>query len=179
MATTKCINANAQKLSGDAATIAAAGNVSGKNSNKSLIELNTGSEQYGSTVMLAVSTESSGNLGTIKPYGAGVFQSFEKGQYIMKIAGNKISQVATTLFNGGANWMRQRPFNKIQVTHTGFLTSLSWSSNRDGQPTYTLTQSAQAPDFGADHETTTLGSLVYRTGKPIPVQEAYDTPSSQ
>lgn len=179
MATTTCISGNVQKLSGDAATIAAAGNVSGKNSNKSLIALNTGPEMYGSTVKEAVSAASSGNLGTIRPYNAGVFQSFEKGQYIMKIAGNKISQVATTLFKGGANWMRQRPFNKIQVTHTGFLTELSWSSNRDGQPTYTLTQSAQAPDFGADHETTTLGSLVYRTGKPIPVQDSYDTPTSQ
>ncbi len=179
MATTKCINANAQKLSGDAATIAAAGNVSGKNSNKSLISLNVGSEQYGSSVKLAVSANSSGNLGTIKPYGAGVFQSLEKGQYIMMVAGTKISQVATNQFRGGANWMRQRPFNKIQVTHTGFLTALTWSSNRDGQPTYTLTQSAQAPDFGVDKETTTLGQLAYRTGKPIPVQGDYSTPTSQ
>lgn len=179
MATTKCISGNVQKKSGDAATIAAAGNVSGKNTNKSLISLNVGSEQYGSTVKLAVSTESSGNIGTIKPYGAGVFQSYEKGQYIMKIAGNKISQVATNQFRGGANWMRQRPFNKIQSTHTGFLTALSWSSNRDGGPTYTLTQSAQFPDFGIDKETTTLGQLAYRTGKPIPVQGDYSTPTSQ
>ncbi len=179
MATTKCITGNVQKLSGDAATIAAAGAASGKNTSKTLISLNVGSEQYGSTVMLAVSTESSGNLGTIKPYGDGVFQSWEDGSYIMKIAGTKISQVATNQFRGGANWMRQRPFNKIQVIHTGFLTAVSWSSNRDGQPTYTLTQSAQAPDFGVDRETTTLGQLAYRTGKPIPVQGDYSTPTSQ
>lgn len=132
----------------------------------------------GSKVYEAVSAASSGNLGTIRPYTAGVFSSFEKGQYIMKVGGNKISQVATTLLRSTANLIPHTSINFIKTTHTGFLTALAWSSNRDGDVTYTLTQSAQVPDFGTDDEVTTLGNLVYRTGKPLPVQAAYSTPNS-
>jgi len=178
MATTKCISGNVQK--NNAATIAQGGNVGNTAVNNSITlrTLAHKNQQVGSYVYQAVSAASSGNLGTIKPYTAGVFSSFEKGQYIMKIGGNKISQVATTTMKGGANYIKNRPFNKMQVTHTGFLTTFQWNSSRDGQPVYTLTQSAQAPDFGVDKETTTLGQLAYRTGKPLPVQGDYTTPNS-
>lgn len=172
MATTKCINANPTKNNG-AATLAQGGNVTSSINNLSLITLGHKKQEVGSYVVRAVSAASSGNLGTIKPYSAGVFSSFEKGSYIMKIAGTKISQVANTTMASGANYIKIRPFNKIQTTHTGFLTTFSWNSTRDGQPVYTLTQSAQAPDFLADHATT-LSELTYRTGKPLPTQADYD-----
>ncbi len=132
----------------------------------------------GTRVYEAVSAASSGNLGTIRPYNAGIFSSFEKGQYIMRVGGNKISQVATTILRNTGNVIPHKSQNFIKTTHTGFLSQLAWNSSRDGDVVYTLTQSAQAPDFGDDHEVTTMGALVYKTSKPVPVQATYTTPTS-
>ncbi len=179
MATTKCISGNIQKLKGNAATIAQAGTVgSTENTGLSLITLAHNNREVGSVVFQAVSAASSGNLGTIRPYTAGTFGYMARGEYVGKVIGKKISGVANLINVSGANYVSKKTFNSIQTTHTGFLTALTWSSNRDGQPTYSLTQSAQAPDFNADKEITTLGNLVYRTGKPLPTQAAYPSKNS-
>ncbi len=177
MAVTTCI---AGGKNNNLSIIAQAGAVANTQhtANVSMNTLNLPVKSVGSHVTQAVSAASSGNLGTIKPYSAGVFSSFEKNQYIMKIGGRKISQVPTTIMQSGANYMRQVPVNYIRTTHTGFLTGLAWASTRDGDVVYTLTQSAQALDFREDKEVTTLGNLVYKIDKPVPVQEAYRAKTS-
>lgn len=170
MATTKCISANSVKV--NAATIAQAGAVTdtAKNNDLSLSELNTYKRNYGSYVYKAVSTPSSGNIGTALAYGAGTFSSFVKGQYIMMVAGKYISGVATTLFQSPSSKIMNRPFNSIKVTHTVYLTGLQWSGN-----SYTYTRSAQAPDFLADKCLLDLGRLTYRTGSPTVTTQNYQT----
>ena len=181
MAQTKCISANATKNNG-AATIAQAGNVPSSNgltNDLSMAELKSVNQsKYGSAVYKAVSAASSGNVGTGLSYSAGTFSSFQKNQYIMMVAGTHISGAATDRFKSPANRVNNRPFNLIKTTHTVYVTAMTWTGGRDGGPTYSFTKTASAPDFGVDHETTTLGEFVYRTGKPLPTQADYPTPYS-
>jgi hypothetical protein len=174
MATTKCISANAQKFSGNTATIVQGGAVPTTTEINSVTIRSLSNRKLENHVYQAVSANSSGNLGTIKAYPAGTFgYQADNTKFIMKVAGKYISGVATDIFLGGAKHINMRPFNKIQTTHTSFLTLATWSSNRDGQPTYTLTKSDQTPDFLADDACVDVGELTYRTGKPLPVQDSY------
>ena len=176
MPQTKCISGNATKNNG--AVIAQVGNVAtnGLTNDVSMAELKSVNQsKYGSAVYKAVSAASSGNIGTALAYSSGPFSSFNKNQYIMMIAGTHIAGAATTRFRSPSNQMAQRTYNKTGRTnvHTVYLTAFSFSGN---VPTYTVT--ARAPDFREDTETTTLGSLIYRTGKPLPTTTDYGTQNS-
>lgn len=178
MAVGKCITGNVVKQ--NAGVVAHGGSISDstRTYNLPLTTLTNNASNVGSSVKVAVLVESSGNLGTAKAIAGGVFSSFEKGQFVGKIIGKRIAQTDNTLLVSGANLITQKPINSIRTTNTGFLTALAWSSNKDGAPTYTLTQSAQAVDFREDKEVTTLGQLVYLNGSTTPIQADYQASNS-
>lgn len=181
MAQTKCITANVIKNTGSS-TIVNAGNVPTNSlvQDFSLIELNTkNTSVYGTKVVQAVSAASSGNLGTLKCLSGSVFSYQEKGKYLIPLVSTTIAGVASTLFQNTANKITQKPNNALVSMHTAYLTAFGWTGGFAGNSAhFAATVSAQAPNFGSDHEITTLGAFAYRTGKPAVVQDTYDTPYS-
>lgn len=174
MAITTCISGNSVKTRGNAATIVQAGTPgSTENSNLSLRTLSQ--NKLYNHVYAAVSANSSGNLGTIKPYSAGSFAYQARGQYIMKMSGKYISGVATNIMLGGANFVNQRPFNKQTTQRTSFLYSMTWTASRNGQPVYTSTTNNHTLDLLTDDATLDIAEFAYRTGKPLPTQADYQT----
>lgn len=175
MGITTCISGNSVKKYGNSATIVNAGNVTSTPENSSLTLTRLSQNKLSPFVRVAVSANSSGNLGTIKPYSAGSFAYQARGKYIMKIVGKEISGVASNVMLGGAAQIANRPWNKQTVQRTSFLYSLTWTASRNGQPVYTSTVNNRTNDFGADHATYDLGEFTFRTGKPLPSQNDYTT----
>lgn len=178
MAVTTCVSANAVKRNGNAATMVNVGTPGDPvNSNITLRTLAVNGPKI-THVQRAVSAASSGNLGTIRPYTAGTFAYMQRNQYIMQLSGKYISGVATNIFLGGSNKVNQRAWNKQTTQHTSYLYSLTWTASRNGQPVYTKTVNNQTDTFGADEATLDIGELVYRSGKPLPIQADYPTKTS-
>jgi hypothetical protein len=178
MATTKCINANAQKTKGNTSTIVMAGAVTDTAHINNLTVRTLSQNNLFNTVKEAVSANSSGNLGTIRPLNAGTFGYFARNKYVIRMVSSSISGVATTVLLGGTNKVQARNWNKIQTYRTSFLSALTWTANADGQPTYSATTTTSSLDFLADNATLNVGEFVYRTGKPLPLQADYQTPYS-
>lgn len=66
---------------------------------------------YGSKVYQAVSPVDSGNLGTIKPYSAGVFGQMEKGEYIMRGEMSRLASTDSTLLRCPGSEGFRKPYN--------------------------------------------------------------------
>lgn len=181
MSQTKCINANVTKANG-AMTIAQAGAVSTSDVTKqdfSLSELNTiNKSAYGTHVYLGNTTGSSGNLGTFRPLTASDFGYQAKNKYIIPQVSAYIAGVASTLLISPSNKISPRAFNKLGAVHTAYLTVMTWTGGNDGLPTYTKTVSSQTPSFGTDNAAKDITDFTFRTGKPLPVTQAYITPNS-
>lgn len=171
MASTKCINANAQLL--NHATIAQAGAVAtgGLTGSVALSTLKKMSAEN-PKVYKAVSAASSGNIGTGLAYGSGTFASFQKNQYVMMVAGRHISGVSTTRFMSPVSRINVRADNRTTTVHTSYLTGFSWSG-----ATFTFTKTASNPSYGTDNGLLNA-QIVYRTGKPLPVQANLTVPYS-
>ncbi len=178
MSQTTC-TANAKRAIA-CAVIAQGGNISSTNNttfNVPFTTLKTVNQQNYSHPFRAVSAASSGNVGIIRPLNNGAFATMQPRQFIMQIAGTHIANVATNQFKSPSNLMRQAVVNSQRVTHTVFLTGLSWSRTGDGHPTYVYTDAAQAPDWGADNGQLN-SQLVYRTGAALPKQANLSVPYS-
>ena len=176
MATTTCISANPVKKRGNTATIVQANSASTNTKLTNVAVSTLARNNKTIRTYQAVSAVDSGHLGTIRPYTAGTFGYFARGQYIGPIIGRYVSGVASTIFMGGANRVNQRPRNPIRTRKTAFLYSMTWTANRAGQPTYSTTVNTQNLDFNADYgyvNTTGVGIFVERTGKPVPVHGTY------
>jgi hypothetical protein len=96
----KCVSGNIIK--NDSATVLHTGDGNSTVNNLSLIENLTGQTRYGARTSLAVSPNSSGNLGTRKAVSGGLYSNIEKGNYIGKKYTSTINQSSNTFLRSGA-----------------------------------------------------------------------------
>lgn len=175
---TKIVNANPYK--NDGATVLLGGNAvtTGQRPNISYnltLQTNAYDTQYGSHPVLAVSPNSSGNLGTTKILSGGVFGKLTEGNYTIRglpttLAGAVSSSV---LVSGASDWGVRKPIPKLETTRA--LGVNSWD-----YVTGAITKGGTAGDsvsFGNDtaaRPTNAVpGKLVYFTGNPVPVSANY------
>lgn len=85
--------------------------------------------EYGSRVFQAVSPVDSGNLGTIKPYSAGVFGKMEEGKYIMRGEMSRLASSDSTLLRcPGSQTHTRKPYNpsrgsqRLNITSWDYVT---------------------------------------------------------
>lgn len=178
MSTQKVISANSENNNGS--TVLYAGNVTNTNvvtRNVTFSENNKRLEDvYGSKVIQASSPTSSGNLGTFKPYTAGVFSSLEAGKYVAKIIGDRISQVDNTLLvSGSSDKSHNRAVNKAEDNRRYDVTDWSYVS---GTATLGGNEGALMA-FGNDNEArvneSSAGGFVYSGPAKSPTRVDYNT----
>ena len=109
----KIISGNPVKT--DTGTLLRAGNASPSLVNDlSLIENLDAQPKYGSKPALAVSPNSSGNIGTAKIISGGTFVNLEEGRYVAKLINHSIAGTASTfLKSGAADTGLRRPVHKF------------------------------------------------------------------
>ncbi len=112
----------------------------------------------------------SGN-GIAKIVSAGNFATMTKGRYIIRKVTSTIAGVAnTTLLTGASDFGERQSINKIESVRNTFLHALTWTSDKDGQPTYSFTKTDSLDNFAQDDAArpslAVPGELVYRTGSP-------------
>lgn len=80
--------------------------------------------EVGSRVYQAVSPVDSGNLGTIKPYSAGVFGKMEEGYYITRGYMSRLAQTNNTILRSpGSETASRKPYNPARGNYRYDITS--------------------------------------------------------
>jgi len=181
MASTTAIGGNPTRNNG--ATIMGAGNIDSSTTvtnNQTL--LNNAFHVYDTGPFLAVSPDSSSNIGTTKALSAGVFAQMETGQYVGKIIGTRIAQTDDTFLRSGAaesnggRRMLNYSTGYRQLDHTSWDyvsgavtkggskgTKITFIDGADG------TTQAQEP-FPTN---AVPGNLTYRIGASLPTDDNY------
>lgn len=172
MATQNVISANAQK--NDGATVLYGGNVDSTNTvtnapDKSVVGA-------GPSLDTLPKVAVTGSLAT--PLSAGVFNSMEAGEYVALKSGDRIAQTTVNLLQKGAAAKDGvDDIHEIQTMRVSFLHSLTWTSDQDGQPSYSFTVNQANSDFNQDHAANPTaaipGELVYLQGAKTPKQDDY------
>lgn len=109
---------------------------------------------------------------------SGIYNAQRAGKYVMKKVTTELAGLTkTTLRSGGADFGQRRPIHFIESIRTTFLHSWTWTSNSEGHPTYTGVKTTTLNNFGTDDAARPSrlvpGELVYKTGRPLPVQDDY------
>lgn len=155
-------------------TILNAGNSTATTTNNLTIRNSVYRSVMGSHPFLAVSAESSGNLGTRKINTSGVFGKLTEGQYNVRLLGTTIAGVSTSVLKSGASdWGVRRPIHKLESARRLHITSWNYAT---GAATYGGSRGASV-SFGNDNAArpslSVPGKLTFFTGKPVPAATAY------
>lgn len=172
MATTKVISANSIKS--NTGTVAGAGT---QPSTSTISELDIGDMNKGATelnkVKMAVSTPSSGNLGTLKVISGGTFQNLTAGNYVYPVICDTIAGQANTAHATPASNQISRPIAFTEGTRRINITS--WNAVT-GAATYGGNR-GDAVSFGTDDAANPTraipGELVIAIGGATPSQLNY------
>lgn len=119
-------------------------------------------------------------LPTTKPNSATRFSGQGDQQFIICGYTNYVAGVAATNQQKfSAADANRRSIHGISEARTSFLSGISWTANKDGQPTYTFTVNAGNPLFGTDDNVTVSravpGEFVFHEGILTgPTQKDYD-----
>lgn len=107
--------------------------------------------------------------GLAKSVSDGTFAVLTKAKYVIRKVTTTLAGVANTaILSGASDFGNRVAIKKIESVRTTFLSSLSWTANKDGMPTYTFTKSQKHTAYANDHAARpTLavpGELVYVVG---------------
>jgi hypothetical protein len=107
---------------------------------------------------------------------SGVYNTMRAGQYVIRKVTTMLAGLTnTTLRSGGSDYGTRRSIKFIERMRTTFLTTMSWTSDKDGMPTYTFTRTTTNTSFGTDDAArpTLLvpGEITYRNGSANPVND--------
>jgi len=169
-----------QPIKNKGGTLLNAGNVAPALANNLTLANNAYKSGYGSRPILAVSPESSGNIGTTKPISAGRFGEMEKGKYVAMVIGTRIAQTNNTILaSTGSDFGRK---NGLINAYYGDrrLNITAWNA-ATGAATYGANRGVLTT-FGADDAATPTnaipGELQYMAGGKNPVQDNYKANTS-
>lgn len=100
-------------------------------------------------------------------------------KYVIRRVTTELAGVANTnLLSGGSDFGNRHAIHKNERMVSTFLKTLQWDVTSSEAPTYTLTKSNQDVTLNNDEAArpslATPGELVYRNGKPQPVQADYE-----
>lgn len=107
--------------------------------------------------------------GLAKSVSAGTFAVLTKAKYVIRKVTTTLAGVANTaILSGASDFGNRIAIKKVESMRTTFLSSLSWTADNDGMPTYAFTKSQKNTAYGNDHAARpTLavpGELVYIVG---------------
>lgn len=92
-----------------------------------------------------------GMPGTDIAEAGGTFGTMTPTSFIIRRITTQLAGIAnTSLLSGGSDFGQHRSVHSSTTRKTTFLVGISWEADKDGQPTYTLTQNTSDLDFGTD-----------------------------
>lgn len=133
---------------------------------------------------LAVSPVSSGNLGTDRPLGAGVFNSMEDAEWVASILGKRIAQTDDTFLSTGSSDAGQdrnqlhyaRGNRRLDVIDiSAFSGVVSKGGNEGDLVTYIDPATGNSQPFEPFPTNAITGEFVYLDGDIIPTQSDYSS----
>jgi hypothetical protein len=185
MTTIKAISGNPYKDNG--ATVINGGTVDSSNtvtSTKTISEISGLKDSYGSKVVEAVSTASSGNLGTLKANSSAAFAyQMVAGEYVAKIIGTKVAGLSNTVLRSGAgDFGHRRPiarwegYNRLDITDWSYTTGAATLGGASGArvlPSGIDGTTGPDADDAANPSFAIPGELVYMVKGSLPTQDDY------
>lgn len=118
-----------------------------------------------------------GMPGTVKAISDGTFGLMTASNFITRRATTDLAGTTSTkMRSGGSETAFRQGIHKSNPFKTTFLSGISWTANRDGAPSYTLTSTTRTLTYSTDAEATVTrsapGEFTLKTNKPIP--QGYD-----
>lgn len=113
-----------------------------------------------------------------KAVSAGTLATMAADHFIMRRITTTLAGVANdTLLSGGSDYGQRRSIHSNTTYKTSFLSSLSWTADKDGAPTYSLGVTNRTLTYGQDDAAefsySKPGELVIKTAAPLPEQKDY------
>ena len=181
MASTKAISGNNKQ--NDSSTIFHGGNVAADSKvNVLTIAETTTNTPFGSKVHKSFDVADSGNIGAIKALDAGVFSSYEEGEYTAKVIGTRVAQTTNNLLRSGSSDYGQnrdglhyaRGNYRYDITSWDYVTGAATKGGSAGVlVTYWDPATGTTQAMEPKPTTAVPGELVYMYGSLVPSQDDY------